>query len=79
MAPPPLEIFSNPKARACENCNRKKKKCNGSKPQCLLCNQTGLACVYPSFTLKPGPAPPFRLGISNYNYAFMWPDGRGGR
>ncbi|QYS93350.1 Fungal_trans domain-containing protein [Trichoderma simmonsii] len=43
------------RARACQNCSRRKKRCSGTKPQCLLCTQTMATCIYPAFTKKPGP------------------------
>ncbi|KAM6516795.1 hypothetical protein FSOLCH5_007737 [Fusarium solani] len=32
--------------RACENCRKKKRKCNGAAP-CSYCNARGLPCIYP--------------------------------
>lgn len=48
-------IARHGRIRACESCNRRKKRCDGQKPQCYLCIQSGTVCIYPRLSLKPGP------------------------
>ncbi|KAL6405647.1 hypothetical protein AUP68_11027 [Ilyonectria robusta] len=33
--------------RACENCTKKKTKCDGRRPECSLCIRTAATCFYP--------------------------------
>ncbi len=39
--------------RACQECNRKKTKCDMRRPVCGLCLRTGNACTFPSKRKKP--------------------------
>ncbi|KAL5085110.1 hypothetical protein Trisim1_010898 [Trichoderma cf. simile WF8] len=50
--------------RACENCRRRKRRCDSTKPQCHLCLRSGASCRYPSFSLKPGPKRRSRDGVN---------------
>ncbi|KAI7892912.1 fungal-specific transcription factor domain-containing protein [Mucor mucedo] len=42
-------------SKACEQCRRKKVKCDGSSPHCNNCITLGLACHYKESTKKRGP------------------------
>ncbi|KAI8647845.1 fungal-specific transcription factor domain-containing protein [Parasitella parasitica] len=43
-------------SKACEQCRRKKVKCDGSSPHCNNCSSLGLQCHYKESTKKRGPA-----------------------
>ncbi|ORX68529.1 hypothetical protein DL89DRAFT_201486, partial [Linderina pennispora] len=36
--------------RACDNCRRRKVKCDGTKPSCAHCQRVGASCHY---SIKP--------------------------
>ncbi|KAI7905506.1 fungal-specific transcription factor domain-containing protein [Cokeromyces recurvatus] len=42
-------------SKACEQCRRKKVKCDGSSPLCNNCQVLGLSCLYKESTKKRGP------------------------
>ncbi|KAF7727117.1 hypothetical protein EC973_007978 [Apophysomyces ossiformis] len=42
-------------SKACEQCRRKKVKCDGTLPQCANCGLLGLTCTYKESTKKRGP------------------------
>ncbi|KIV96559.1 hypothetical protein PV10_00408 [Exophiala mesophila] len=44
--------------RACQECNRKKTKCDMRRPKCGLCARTGSACSFPSKRKRPTPRKP---------------------
>ena len=52
-----LQSLSQPR-RACEECNRKKTKCDMKHPVCGLCLRTGNACLFPAKRKKPVPRKP---------------------
>ncbi|KAH8807757.1 fungal-specific transcription factor domain-containing protein [Xylogone sp. PMI_703] len=44
---------SLPSNRACNECNRKKTKCDRRRPICGLCHRTGISCTYPLRRKQP--------------------------
>lgn len=53
MAEAKLSQSSLHPRRACEECNRKKTKCDMKHPVCGLCLRTGNACLFPAKRKKP--------------------------
>ncbi|KAJ3178040.1 hypothetical protein HDU87_003818 [Geranomyces variabilis] len=51
--------------QACDACNRKKIKCNGSKPQCANCLQTNSTCTYARTGKKRGPRAGYIESLEN--------------
>ena len=46
-------------ALSCQECRRRKIKCDRQLPTCVACLSSSMACVYPAGPLKPGPKPGF--------------------
>lgn len=44
---------------SCQECRRRKIKCDRQLPICVACMNSSMACVYPAGPLKPGPKPGF--------------------
>ena len=46
-------------ALSCQECRRRKVKCDRQLPICGTCIDSSMACIYPAGPLKPGPKPGF--------------------
>lgn len=42
---------------SCQECRRRKTKCDRQLPTCMACMNLAIACIYPDGPLKPGPKP----------------------
>lgn len=42
---------------SCQECRRRKTKCDRQLPTCVACMNSAMACIYPAGPLKPGPKP----------------------
>lgn len=49
-------------AKACAPCSAKKRRCDGTKPECKVCVVLGTPCTYENKGLKRGPPKGFRSG-----------------
>ncbi len=49
-------------SKACLPCSQRKRKCDGGKPECSVCQVLGLTCSYSSNAIKRGPPKGFRAG-----------------
>lgn len=52
VSPPPSRISTGV---ACEECRRRKSKCDRIRPQCGTCEDIGAACVFPEKRMQRGP------------------------
>ncbi|PWN30644.1 hypothetical protein BDZ90DRAFT_229656 [Jaminaea rosea] len=49
-------------AKACQPCSSKKRRCDGTRPECRVCAVLGTPCSYTTTGLKRGPPKGFRAG-----------------
>src|SRR5436853_7908395 len=58
--------------RACQECNRKKTKCDMQRPCCGLCQRRGRSCAFPTKRKQPEP----RKLPNQSSFQQKQPDGR---